>query len=79
MQQQTAIADLLERPVPVVESITSAPAVTCTALAPVIKHVFFADDPGRIDCVAPAHVIESTGSINVVEIFASHVVRSLPR
>ena len=48
------IADLLERPVPVVESITSAPAVTYTALAPVIKHVFFApDDPGRIDCVAP--------------------------
>ena len=74
------LADIQERPVPVVESITSAPAVTYTALAPVIKHVFFApDDPGRIDCVAPAHVIESTGSINVVEICASHVVRSFPR
>ena len=79
MQHQIVVADFLEPPVPVIESFTPAPAVTCTAPAPVMKHVSFApDDPARIDCVAPAHVIEYTGSITVVETFASHVVGSLP-
>ena len=72
-------ADFLEPPVPVVESFTPAPAVTCTAPPPVMKHVSFAPGfPARADCVAPAHVIESTGSITVVETFASYVVGSRP-
>ena len=79
VQQQIVVADFLEPPVPVIESFTPAPAVTYTAPAPAIKHVSFApDDPARIDCVAPAHVIESTGSITVVETFASLVVGSRP-
>ena len=59
---------------------TPAAAVTCTAPGPVIKHVSFApDDPARIDCMAPAHVIESIGSIAVLETVASHVVGSPAR